>query len=537
MANEIPRELIDQILSLKEEGMSRNKISRIVGVAESTIRGWEKQGKLAPGTKPIASGTLIRPHNKRAQLKGKTFLFTSAQNNTFVFKEFLDSLKVCQQWYDAQLHIGCFSYNKNGFQNGVKETSWYDPLLSPYLLDDSCQVFEDLIWCGELNILPTAATPLSGFSNYCRGQSGIIPHAKVQLKSLPRRKTQERCPMLYTTGAVTKANYIQKTAGQKADNHHVFGAVIAEVDEDGDWFVRQLIADSRTGCFYDLDTLFTPEGAFPNQNVEAINHGDLHSEKPEVHVYHETFKEGGMLDQLKPKHQFMNDTMDFPTRNHHRIKDPYHRYKMQIEANGRDTVEGDILKAVEVLKRAERPWCKTVVVESNHDLAIMRWLKESDPKTDNIWNALFYHEAQLEYLRQIKAGTEEEFSLFEWAVRRTGVPLDAVFLKEDESFVICPDKEGKDGIECGSHGHLGNNGARGSVQAYRIIGVRHNIGHGHAATILDGVYMAGIKGSLEQGYNKGGSTWSLSDIITYPSSKRTIVTWINGKFRVNRGKG
>jgi hypothetical protein len=58
-----------------------------------------------------------------------------------------------------------------------------------------------------------------------------------------------------------------------------------------------------------------------------------------------------------------------------------------------------------------------------------------------------------------------------------------------------------------------------------------NIGHSHSAAIIDGVYVAGLCGLLDQGYNQGPSGWSHTQIITYPNSKRTLLTILDGKWR------
>jgi len=524
----LTQELVDRYNSLVEEGVSHRAACSLLGIPESTYRTWRDRGKLeAYKDKRIAAGTLIRPHKKREKLQGNKFIFVAAQNNTFVHKDFLRTLEVCSEYNNAPIIVGTFIYNKNNFQNGANDSTWFDPAITPYIKDVSCEVFKGLIWCGELNILPTAVNPLSGLSSYCKSDSGIVPHAKLCLESIPTAK-HKSCRMMYTTGCVTKANYIQQKAGQKAEFDHVYSALLAEVDEEGGWFVRQLCADSETGHFQDLTTLYTPEGVTENVRVEAINYGDIHSEKPDPVVYKATFGEGGLLDTLRPKYQFCNDTLDFTTRNHHRIKDIYHRYEMQVRAEGRDKVVDDIRAAVCALKDMQREWCQTVVVESNHDLALLRWLRESDPKQDNIWNAMFYHKCQLKVLEEIEKGNKR-FSVFEWVCTDIDKDINAIFLKEDESFIIC--KEHGGGIECGSHGHLGCNGAKGSVKGFTKLGEKHNIGHGHAATILQGVFMAGIKGSLEQGYNKGASNWSHSDIITYSTGKRAIITFRKNKFR------
>lgn len=523
--SKLNQELVDRITCLIEEGLSQRAACAAAGVHESTWRTWKTRGKLKEFTKPVAAGTTVRPHKRRENFSGKRYVFTSAQNNTYVHENFLKSLENYCEHNDAELVVGTFNYNKNAFQNGESESTWYDPKITPYIKDTSCNVFEGLVWCGELNILPTAVNPLSGLLSYTKDASGIVPHVKVRLESVATSK-HKPCRMMYTTGAVTKANYIQQKSGQKAEFHHVYGAVVAEVSEDGDWFVRQLIADSDTGEFQDLEELCTPEGVYIGQCVEAINYGDLHSEKPDPVVYEATFGRGGLLDTLRPSYQFAHDSLDFTKRNHHNIKDHLFRYRMQLQHEGMDLVEDDIRTCVGQLLDMQRDWCLTVVVESNHDLALLRWLKESNPKEDNVWNAVFYHKCQTRILQSL-IDHEQDFSIFEWCCTELSEELDAVFLKEDESFTIC----GDDGIECGQHGHNGSNGSRGSPKGFTNLGTRMNTGHTHTASILDGVYTAGVKANLEQGYNKGASSWSHSDIVTYPNGKRAIITFKNGKWK------
>ena len=130
-----------------------------------------------------------------------------------------------------------------------------------------------------MNILPTAVNPISGLQNYTNKDSAIIPHAKLQLESLPTPKF-EPAKMMYTTGTVTQRNYVQMKAGQKASINHVFSALVVEIDSDGDWFVRQLVAESETGNFFDLGWYYTPDGKHQEPYcVEAINWGDIHSAK------------------------------------------------------------------------------------------------------------------------------------------------------------------------------------------------------------------------------------------------------------------
>ena len=524
-----------EVLRYKHDSLSTRQISQLTGIAKSTlndfvlkrtyIKWWDEYSE-----KPVASGKLSALHEDIEVLGEGVYIAISAQNNTFVHNKFMDSLEVLAGERNAQILCGTFTYNTSGFQNLQKGTDseevWYDPRIKKYILDKPVMLCNDLMWCGELNILPTAVNPLSGLHSYTRAASAIVPHAKFQLESIPTHKSLP-AKIMYTTGAVTKRNYIQKKSGQKAEFHHAFSALLIEVDKEGDFFVRQLNAETSTGCFYDLDKYYTPNGVYNSNYVEAINWGDLHSEKKDVEVYDLAFgrNSNSMIDTLRPKFQFANDLADFTSRNHHSIGDPYFRFKTHIHGN--DSVRSDIFNVIATLEDMNRDFCKTVVVESNHDLALERWLKNADYKIDPE-NAIFFLECQLKKYKTIEAG-DFGFSVFEWAVKNNSKELDHVrFLKTDESFRIC-DEDGN-GIECGQHGHNGANGSRGGVAVFQRLGSRHNVGHTHTATIKDGVYYAGVMAKLDLGYNTGGSSWSQSSIITYPNSKRTIITIKNGKW-------
>lgn len=480
-------------------------------------------------TRPVAGGTIDPPDRRRGSIAGKRFVFTSAQNNTFVHEQFWDNLLTFCEHNDAQLVVGKFRYNKSGFQNHTKDKDqdlWFDPKVVPYIVDESMELTDALsgvVWCGELDILPTAVNPLSGLDSYTHTASSIVPHAKVQLKSVPVLKG-DPIKMLYTTGAVTQRNYIQRKAGQKAEFHHVFGALYVEIDKDGDHFARQLIADSK-GSFYDLTTLYENGAVHSDQTVEAINWGDIHAEMIDPIVAKKGWQEWGgcMLDVLQPKYQFVHDLTDFKARNHHNIKNPHFLAERHFNSDG--NVEDGMRQAGEILQQLDRDFCTTVVVESNHDQAFRRWLAEADIKQDPE-NAEYFHKSNAVLFGKIREG-DPRFHIFEWAVREFTDLDNTEFLDEDDSFVIC----GDNGIECGMHGHRGPNGARGNPNALRNLGRKCNVGHTHSAGIMDGIYVAGISCQMDMGYNKGPSSWSQSHIVTYPNGKRTIITMKNGKWR------
>lgn len=545
-------DLVEILRLSKQENYKSRKIASIYGCSKSTINYflkrktyldfWEEYTK-----KPIAGGNVIPKLSVRQNIstltKKKTYLFTSAQNNTYIHDKFWKSLMKCADYYDAEIIISTFTYNKSGFQNLTKQSDdiWYDPKIRDYICNDSLQVCDDLVFCGELNILPTAVNPTSGFSNYTNDSSCIIPHPKMVLEPIETSKHKEP-KHIYTTCAVTQSNYIEKTAGQKATEHHIYGALLVEVNEYGDWFARQLHAESSTGEFYDLTNKFTPNGVSTGHRVLGINWGDVHVEKldriagavsfgvsleTEGHLPHQVQCDN-MLDDLKPEYSIYNDIIDFKVRNHHNRHDPL--FKIKMFNDDTEEVKFGLQQCAKLLELTSRPWCQQVVVNSNHDAALKKWCLEADWKHDPV-NAEFLLSCQLALVKATLR-KDNDYCIFESYIKSINHNTQGVnFLRLDESFML---GDITYGIECGYHSHTGLNGARGSINSYKRAGLRYNIGHGHCARILNGVFMAGVIGKKDMGYNIGLSGWSHSNIITYPNTKRAIVTIKNGEYKVNR---
>ncbi len=525
----VPDQLVEMLRLHEQDNTSFKTLAQMFGISRPAVKRffnkktykefWETHDE-----KGIAAGETKDPTHKRKVLKGSRYVITSAQNNTFVHDKFLKSLLVYCEENDAELLVSTFHYNKNGFQNGNDKEVWFDPKIREYIIDDSCLIGSDLVFCGELNILPTAVNPLSGLHNYTNEMSAIIPHAKLQVESLATGQ-DVHAKILYTTGSVTQRNYVQMKAGQKAEHHHCFSALSVELDEDGDWFVRQLNAESDTGEFYDLDRKFTPKGCFFDNCVEAINWGDIHAAKLNKMVAITSWGDSpkSIVNTLKPKKLLAHDTMDMCYKNHHGIGDPY--FLFQMYSHKTESVEDEINLTVDVLKDMAGKCEELVVIESNHDLAIERYLKEQDYRKDPL-NAIFFLKMQLNNYQ--KMFRKERLQTFKDAcdiVTEGNMPDNIKFLTTDESYRVVD-------IECGSHGDRGSNGTRGSVNSFQKQGIKYNIGHGHSFCVKDGVWMAGACMSAEEsGYAKGASSWSFTHVITYKNGKRTGITIKEGKWK------
>jgi hypothetical protein len=513
--------------------------ARELNVTRKTVRNNIKASGLSK--KPLVGGDNKGfSKTRKALLPGKglikRYICTSAQNNTKVNKPFWEALLTLADYYDAEILVGTFSYNQNNFgklavkqgtEKNRENALWFDPLIADYINDKSIELGSGLIWCGEMNILPTAVNPLAGLETYTHRKSAIFPHAKVAMRSIATMQG-EGTKLNFTTGTVTLKNYIQKKDGIKAEHHHRYAALVVEVDHTGYWAVRQVGWSSKADYLQDLDVVVRDGKVTTGNSVEAITWGDLHATHSEDWVVNLSQE---MLDTLKPKYQFLHDILEGASINRHVIKNaPDAHYSYNRWLRGLHRVDEELRRSVEIVKKYLRPWCSTIVPDSNHDgFWLKSWLSKYDYRYDPA-NAELFLELQKWFYSEIKRLAPEGLShkdvnVTQYALEKFG--LEGVrFLLADESFMICGRK-----IECGMHGHLGPDGRFGSPQALSIIGRRANTGHTHSAGIWNGLYVAGTSSKLKWSYTYGPSSWSHSHIVTYPNGMRCIVTMWKGKWK------
>lgn len=524
-----------------EQGGNVSATARSLGIERSTVRKALRKTNLLK--KPLASGSLIGFSDTKTVAgprKGavKRYICTSAQNNTFVHDEFWNALQLLAEHYKAKILIGTYSYNQNQFgklavkagkEKAIEHQLWFDPKIKPYMNDQSLELGDGLVWCGEMNILPTAVNPLAGLETYTHRKSAIFPHAKVAMRSVATMQG-EGTKLNYTTGTVTLKNYVQKKEGIKAEHHHKYGALLVEVDSAGFWSVRQLGWSQKDQSIQDLNVKVKDGKVTTDNTVEAITWGDLHATHSEDWVVSLSQE---VLDTLKPKYQFLHDVMEGVSTNRHVIKngpDPHYSFNRWLR--GLHRVSEELQRTVDVIKKYLRPWCETIVPDSNHDgWWLKSWLAKYDYRPDPA-NAELYLDLQSWCYKEIRRLTEEgldhkSMNLTQYAFSKYGLTEDQVdFLLPDESFTILDGK-----IECGMHGHLGPNGANGTPANLSIVGRRANTAHTHSAGIWNGLYVAGTSSKLEWSYAYGPSNWSHSHIITYSNGQRAILTFWQGKWK------
>jgi hypothetical protein len=470
------------------------------------------------------------------QVAGRKFLFTGAQNDAPVHKEFWKNLKAYAHHIGAEVIVGPWTYETSWWSENNPTSRRYDPAILDHMCFGQMALGDSFVFCGEMNTIPTASRPISDLTTYSRGKWAVFPHAKLQLKSVPSTDPAQQAHQVMTTGAVTLPKVVARKAGIKSIFHHVLGATLVEFDQKSRIFCRQISA-TEDGAFQDLDRKVANGRVTKGHGVKAIVCPDVHRRKlsnvTSRAIFGLDIKTGAhvtgssMFERLKPEYAFIHDLLDFEARNHHHDKDNAHFYEMAFR--NRDSVFEEVKQAAEFLAKIKRPGLKIKVVESNHDLALQRWVSEGRYRLDgrNIRYGLQLEDAYLDYRQQLAEALDAEdeapsFSLFEHAARLAcGSALEGIdWIHDGRSFRL-------DGIECGQHGFRGANGARGTVTGYAALGCKMSIGDKHSPEILDGVYVSGVM-QLQHGYNKGPSGWGVACTIQYGNGKRTLITLQEG---------
>lgn len=527
---------------------SREQLGTAIGMQTDSIR--RKVGKvkdeygitlelLPLDDSPVTNDMIVQFEKELKALEAKAngvkgtskkYLITSAQNATPIHKGFYAACRTFCSRENAEFVVIPFRYKNptSLWTLNNKDREWWSDVLEPYLIDTQYHIRENLTILGEIKMHPTKSEPLSGLDAFSGRKSVIVGHAKVQLKSVATLDGNPK--LLLSTGAITVPNYTDSGAGRKGAFHHSIAAVVVEIDDDDNFFIRHVHASNSSGSFYDLDKMYSANGVTSGHRVEALITGDTHAEFMDEEVEEATYHApDSIASVLKPKKVVLHDVLDFYRRNHHaRGNDvlTYGKHKY-----GRDNVQEELQLTADFIDRITRNDQEIIITKSNHDEAFDRWLREADPKSDPE-NAELYHYMKYHQYKSVKS-TDTGFQSFDpfqfWCLNpENGIGLSSTrtttFLRRDDSVRIC-------GIEVGYHGDVGINGSRGDVKSLSKLSDKIIIGHSHTPAIYDSAYQVGLSCKKNLDYKRGPSSWMHTHCVIYPDGKRTLIHIINGKWK------
>lgn len=471
------------------------------------------------GTKPLVFKRKLEPTT--------VYVITSAQNGTPVHPEFWRCLLQVKKHRSAELLVIPYRYKNPTSRwtaSQANEEYWVEEV-RPFLWNTRKTLNQNLVVVGDAKTQPTASSPLDGFQAITGSSSGIFGHPKLQMRCVAT-PCNRMAKILTTTGACTVGNYTDSKAGKLGNFHHTLSAIIVEISGKS-FHIRQLNFDTKSESFTDLDTRYYGDRAVKAPRAKALVMGDTHADFLSEDVREATFGEVGIIETLRPEHLIWHDLLDGYAVN------PHHRGNVfnsiaKIKAN-RNSIFDEVQRACHFVKDNTPKETLSVVVPSNHDDFLRRWIINTDWRQEPS-NAEFYLSTALEMVRKTEFipgyGTwyPSPFPMiFPQVVDTSNIKVLGQTMTE-ESFTLL-------GIELSMHGDRGPNGARGSIQNHKRLGVKSIIGHSHTLGIEEGAYQVGTSTGLRLEYNGGPSSWLNAHCVLNADGKRQIIIIVDGSWR------
>jgi hypothetical protein len=505
---------VDKTLSWDER---MKLLTELFGRSERTVRRWCSEKLSFKEKVDVEPEQYIKAKQKQINLEKNRFIITWAQNNTPINVKFLKNIEAYAEHINADIHViaGRYKNPTSIWTNEQENEEFWDSRILKYLDANRHDVHKFLSILSDIKIQPTAVNPMVGMQALSGVNSCVFGSPKVQLEMIP--VLENNVPkMMLTTGAITLQNYTDSKSGKVGAFHHTFGFAIVEISDENVFHVRQVTADDKSGNFSDLFYRVENGNVTELNKIEAIILGDLHCGHHDEDVLKATFK---LTSKLSPTHVVLHDVFDGDSISHHQMKDPFVQYGKEVQ--GTNDLGKEIDNMMGVLDNFIH-FENVVIVRSNHDDFVDRWLKNEDwKKQPTFKNAPLYMELSARLLKQYGKGNEHVIGVIPELIKERFPKY--ITLDRSASYKV------KGGWELGQHGDISANGSRGSLINFRKLNTKIIVGHYHTPGRKDGALSVGTSTKLRVGYNIGPSSWLQSHVIIHNDGKAQHINFIHDK--------
>tara|TARA_R110001592_G_scaffold233423_1_gene491045 strand:- start:6181 stop:7785 length:1605 start_codon:yes stop_codon:yes gene_type:complete len=472
-------------------------------------------------TKPNETASPQYDNAKKNKVgNNKRFLISWCQSNTEINLHMLKNMEAYAEEIGAEILIIPGKYSFNMFEAKTEGHTWHSKTIK-YLNSSRHDICDTLSYCGDINILPTGKYPLSTMGSINGMNSAIYGSPKLNLESHPVLQGDD-AKVLVTTGALSKPNYSDSKAGNHGKHYHQYGFVVVELQSSTIFHMRQ-VEVSANGSFDDLFFHVEKGEITRNTEIEGIVLGDLHYATVDQKALKTTF---GLMKKLKPKHVILEDLLDGRSINPHNLDDPF--YQAKLEYDGNNDLADEIKEMLTGLKKFEK-FENVVVVKSNHDIFLERFLKRDWRKLPTMKNSLTYMELSAKILRCYKEGIPFK-GVVPMLVTENFPKFHA--LGYDEPYYIKH-------FAVFNHGEKGSNGSRGGGAKNWAKFASGSEGHRERGVITAHTHTPSRYGNsicvghllLPQDYTSGSpSSWMQSNCIVHKSGKAQQIHIIDSKY-------
>lgn len=452
--------------------------------------------------------------------KHKTLIITTAVSGQRAHEKFIDNMRAFCKFNNAKLLIIPVHDPAHNLDN---EIEWH---FTPTLLDDAL-VFEDMrinsnIFISGIRVTAKQINPITGLSEISQTHGSFISGSPKQFLEYDSVSANKLPHSRMTTGACTLPNYKTSRGNSLrtafiAQHQHTIGAIVVEIQDDNIYFATQIqAADDGSFRHFGYEYANKKRRKLVGDEAPVLVMGDYHAGEQDDSAV-ETWID--VINSLGVQEVVFHDMFNGVSINPHEEDD------IQLRAERADKGLNSLRNELKVTARefdrilGLKSIKKGVVVKSNHDDFIDRWLKRVKFAKDPVNYTVGVQ------LAAALTGTKKD-NLKE-AIKMIGQPkhFDKLcWLTMDEDYLVGD-------VNVGAHGHQSANGARGSIKGISKSYPKSVIGHSHTPGIFKQTFQVGTSSLLRLGYNKGASSWVHCSCLVHKNGQRQLINSINGKWR------
>ena len=479
-----------------------------------------------PEQRPVKAGYILSYQQEGTPAVGPavmTIACLSAARKTVTGKPYVVALgggTYSKRWYSRRS------------KKDVTEVAPWPSIIENLVRRKRYSLHPDVQFAAEMNLSPTAANPLTGLQNYIKATSTIFAHPKRAIESVDRHSWSDPISM-WTTGAISAPNYILQKAGLKALETHTIGCVIVEVDTEDRLFIRNVDIDPMTGEAWDLDLhiengyvrlakSWREDFALPGP---VLGLGCIHRKGLNAAHARGVWGLGGapeddlpIIDAMEPCAQIFHDLLDGQSINHHEDSDPLAIYARHAQL--RASLDEELSQAAEFLVETRRTGTETIIVDSNHNDFVRRWLLKPSTQIE-VQNSKLWHLLNWRMREAIDRGEKPE--PFQMVMKERAPDALFRFVGPDDHCEIY-------GTHFNYHGDRGTGGTKGTTVGLTRLGVRIAKAHDHRMTWRDLVKSIGnLLGGAE--YATGPTAWTGAWLLVHCNGATQMGNIIGEKWR------
>lgn len=441
-----------------------------------------------------------RAKNRRIK-KSKRYLISSAQTASMTHLGLLENMEALAKVYNAQIGIIATRY-KNPTSTWNKAGDTWDMAVDKYLTAKRQILHPYLILLADLKIQATAPNPTSATELFGAEKTVIVGAPKIEMKTLATLEGQHQ-KFIYSTGSITAPSFTDTVAGGKAAEHHSYGFLVVEIEDDEIVHVRSVSAH-KDGSFNDLKYRVS-NGVVSEEEVEYLVWGDSHFAQKQQSVT-DAFR--GLCSDLGIRRSVLHDVFDSKALNVHNVKNPIIQHDLRMK--GDDDLGKELNQMYSELEWFEDNMDETLITSSNHDDFVNRAMYSMN-WYDNLTSAKLFVEMLSLTINELAPD-----GLIPYYINKRFKNIRA--LNVEDSVI-------RYGVQIGQHGHKGANGSKGSIMQFAKWFVKTIIGHSHTPSIKGGCYQVGISCKMDHDYNEGMSGWTWAGCTLNKYGKRQMIVF------------